>query len=30
MVAMRGTTDDKQSAHFGSTGEDFGLVRRLP
>jgi uncharacterized caspase-like protein len=30
VVAMRGFSDDKQSAHFGSTGEDFALVRRLP
>ncbi len=29
VVAMRGFNDDKQSAHFGSTGEDFALVRRL-
>jgi WD40 repeat protein len=29
MVALRGFKDDKQSAHFGSTGEDFALVRRL-
>ena len=29
--AMRGATgDDKQSAHFGSTGEDFAIVARLP
>ncbi len=28
-VAIRGFTDDKQSAHFGSTGEDFAIVRRL-
>jgi hypothetical protein len=26
---VRGFHDDKQSAHFGSTGEDFALVRRL-
>jgi WD40 repeat protein len=30
LVAIRGFKDDKQSAHFGSTGEDFTLVRRLP
>jgi uncharacterized caspase-like protein len=30
MVAMRGFRGDKQSAQFGSTGEDFALVRRLP
>ena len=30
VVAMRGFNDDKQSAHFGSTGEDFALVHRLP
>jgi len=30
MIAMRGFKDDKQSAHFGSTGEDFALVRQLP
>jgi WD40 repeat protein len=30
LVAMRGLKDDKQSAHFGSTGEDFALVRTLP
>ncbi len=29
-TAMRGFADDKQSAHFGSTGEDFAIVRRLP
>ncbi len=29
-VAMRGFIDDKQSAHFGSTGEDFAVVSRLP
>ena len=28
-VAARGFGDDKQSAHFGSTGEDFVLVDRL-
>ena len=26
----RGDGDDKQSAHFGSTGEDFAVVARLP
>jgi WD40 repeat protein len=30
VVAVRGARKDKQSAHFGSTGEDFALVRRLP
>jgi hypothetical protein len=30
VVAIRGLKDDKQSAHFGSTGEDFALVRLLP
>jgi Caspase domain len=29
-VASRGFKDDKQSARFGSTGEDFVLARRLP
>ncbi len=29
-VAMRGFRDEKQSAHFGSTGEDFAVVSRLP
>jgi hypothetical protein len=28
-IAVRGTTDDRQSAHFGSRGEDFTLVQRL-
>jgi WD40 repeat protein len=28
-VAARGSTDAQQSAHFGSLGEDFSLVRRL-
>jgi WD40 repeat protein len=28
-VAIRGFRDDKQSAHFGSTGEDFTLVGSL-
>ena len=28
-VAARGSTDDRQSAHFGSRGEDYALVRRL-
>src|SRR5215467_7243671 len=28
-VAARGSTDDRQSARFGSRGEDFPLVRRL-
>lgn len=30
MVTARGTGEGKQSAHFGSTGEDFTLVGRLP
>jgi WD40 repeat protein len=30
VTAMRGASGDKQSAHFGSTGEDFALVARLP
>lgn len=30
MIAVRGFKDDKQSAHFGSTGEDFAVVQRLP
>ncbi len=30
VVAMRGAEGDKQSAHFGSTGEDFAVVARLP
>ncbi|MGO9544231.1 MAG: hypothetical protein ACLPPF_05495 [Rhodomicrobium sp.] len=29
-IAMRGFNDEKQSAHFGSTGEDFAVVSRLP
>ena len=28
-VAARGSTDERQSARFGSRGEDFALVRRL-
>lgn len=28
-VASRGSTDDRQSARFGSRGADFALVRRL-
>jgi WD40 repeat protein len=28
-VAARGSTDDRQTAHFGSRGEDFVLARRL-
>jgi uncharacterized caspase-like protein len=28
-VAARGSTDDRQSARFGSRGEDFALVRQL-
>jgi uncharacterized caspase-like protein len=28
-VATRGASDDRQSARFGSRGEDFALVRRL-
>jgi hypothetical protein len=27
--AARGSTDDRQSAHFGSRGEDFVIARRL-
>ncbi len=30
VVAMRGAEGDKQSAHFGSTGEDFAIAARLP
>ncbi len=30
VIAMRGAEGDKQSAHFGSTGEDFAVVARLP
>ena len=30
VMAMRGANGDKQSAHFGSTGEDFAIVQRLP
>jgi hypothetical protein len=30
VVAMRGAEGDRQSAQFGSTGEDFALVARLP
>jgi WD40 repeat protein len=29
-IMIRGFNDDRQSVHFGSTGEDFALVRRLP
>jgi hypothetical protein len=30
-VAKRGVGDnDRQSAHFGSTGGDFALVKKLP
>jgi WD40 repeat protein/uncharacterized caspase-like protein len=28
-VAARGSTDDRQTARFGSRGEDYALVRRL-
>ena len=28
-VAARGTEDGRQSARFGSRGEDFSLVRRV-
>jgi hypothetical protein len=28
-VALEGSTDYRQSAHFGSRGEDYALVRRL-
>jgi hypothetical protein len=27
--AARGSTNDRQSAHFGSRGEDFVIARRL-
>lgn len=30
ITAMRGAKGSKQSAHFGSTGEDFTLAARLP
>jgi WD40 repeat protein len=30
VIAMRGAEGDKQSARFGSTGEDFAVVARLP
>jgi WD40 repeat protein len=30
VTAMRGASGDKQSAHFGSTGEDFAVADRLP
>ncbi len=30
LAAARGAGGDKQTAHFGSTGEDFSLVARLP
>lgn len=30
MIATHNSEDDGQTAHFGSTGEDFPLVRRLP
>lgn len=30
VIAMRGEEGDKQSAKFGSTGEDFAIVARLP
>ena len=29
-LAARGAGEDAQTAHFGSTGEDFSLVSRLP
>ena len=29
-IAARGSVDDRQSARFGSRGEDFSIVRRLP
>ena len=29
LIMVRGSGDDRQSAYFGSTGEDFPLVRRL-
>ena len=28
-VAVSSTTDDRQSARFGSRGEDFAIVQRL-
>jgi len=30
LAAARGAGGDAQTAHFGSTGEDFSLVARLP
>ncbi len=30
VISMRGFNNDKQSAQFGSTGEDFSLVRQIP
>ncbi len=30
VAAMRGAEGDKQSAQFGSTGEDFAIATRLP
>src|SRR5262249_8430770 len=30
VAAVRGGSGDTQSAHFGSTGEDFAIVGRLP
>lgn len=30
VIAVRGFNKDKQSAHFGTTGEDFAVVNRLP
>jgi hypothetical protein len=29
-IAVRGLGDDRQTAHFGATGGDFALVKRLP
>jgi hypothetical protein len=28
-IAIRGFSDDRQTAHFGATGGDFALVNRL-
>ena len=30
VIAMRGAEGDRQSARFGSTGEDFAVAARLP
>jgi hypothetical protein len=29
-IMIRGFKDDRQAVHFGFTGEDFAIVRRLP